>query len=206
MGVIVGIGCAAIIMALDFGVFQAHMTRMLMEHGIEIPQGVVAPPVYGFLAAVSAGITEETVFRLFGVSLLVWLGRRMFQRGEGPPHQVVLWVAGFLVAVLFAAAHLFNAKAMGLPINGLILSRTLVLNGLAGVAFGWLFWTYGLESAMLAHFFTDVGLYVLLPIVILQETPMATTVAGVFVAALVVFVIAWAGRTIAGEREALGSE
>jgi membrane protease YdiL (CAAX protease family) len=38
------------------------------------------------------------------------------------------------------------------------------LNGLAGLAFGYLYWTRGLESAMLAHFTADLVLHVLLVI------------------------------------------
>ena len=37
----------------------------------------------------------------------------------------------------------------------LVVTSTFVLNGIGGLAFGWLFWTFGLESAMLAHFFAD---------------------------------------------------
>jgi membrane protease YdiL (CAAX protease family) len=36
------------------------------------------------------------------------------------------------------------------------------LNGLAGVAFGWLYWKRGLESAIVAHFSADIILHVLL--------------------------------------------
>ncbi|MCA9910883.1 MAG: CPBP family intramembrane metalloprotease, partial [Anaerolineae bacterium] len=32
----------------------------------------------------------------------------------------------------------------------------LVLNGVGGVVFGWLYWRYGLEWAMIAHFAADM--------------------------------------------------
>jgi membrane protease YdiL (CAAX protease family) len=38
-------------------------------------------------------------------------------------------------------------------------TRVLALNTLAGFAFGILFWRYGLEHAMLAHFATDIVLH-----------------------------------------------
>jgi hypothetical protein len=38
------------------------------------------------------------------------------------------------------------------------------LNGLLGVGFGWLYWKYGLESAMLGHFSADIVLHVLPPL------------------------------------------
>lgn len=37
--------------------------------------GQIDPPAWqGLLASFSAGVTEETIFRLFGLSLLAWLG------------------------------------------------------------------------------------------------------------------------------------
>jgi membrane protease YdiL (CAAX protease family) len=40
-------------------------------------------------------------------------------------------------------------------------ARAVVLNGLAGIAFGYLYWTRGLESAMLSHFSADIILHVI---------------------------------------------
>jgi len=39
------------------------------------------------------------------------------------------------------------------------------LNGLGGLAFGWLYWKQGLESAMIAHFSADIVLHVITPLV-----------------------------------------
>jgi hypothetical protein len=39
------------------------------------------------------------------------------------------------------------------------------LNGLGGLAFGWLYWKRGLESAMMAHFSADIVLHVITPLV-----------------------------------------
>jgi hypothetical protein len=39
--------------------------------------------------------------------------------------------------------------------------RTLVLNGFAGLVFGWLYWRRGLLAAMIAHTSADVVLHVL---------------------------------------------
>ena len=45
------------------------LNAMLAKLGISLPTGVQTPPLYGFLAAFSAGITEEILYRLFGLSL-----------------------------------------------------------------------------------------------------------------------------------------
>ena len=42
--------------------------------------------------------------------------------------------------------------------------RTLLLNGIAGIAFGWLYWKRGIEMAMLAHFSADIVLHVVTPL------------------------------------------
>lgn len=202
VGALAGIGIALVILVLQIGLFRGPMQTMFQELGIEIPEEAYAPPLYGFLAAISAGITEETMFRLFGLTLLAWLGTLLFRTAEGRPTLAVLWLANILFTLAFGAAHLPTASAIGWPINTLVVTRTLVLNGIAGLVFGWLFWTYGLESAMLAHFFTDVGLYTLLPIIMMQEGQNAMILAGVGVAVVVILGLVWAGRTILLENRA----
>jgi len=46
----------------------------------------------------------------------------------------------------------------------LVVLRAVVLNGVVGVACGWLYWRKGLEMAMAAHFSADIVLHVLLPL------------------------------------------
>jgi hypothetical protein len=45
----------------------------------------------------------------------------------------------------------------------MLVIRAITLNGIAGIAFGWLYWQYGLEAAMLSHFCADILLHVLGP-------------------------------------------
>jgi len=52
--------------------------------------------------------------------------------------------------------------AIGAPLDMFVISRAVVLNGLGGICFGWLYFTYGLESAMIAHFSADIILHVIL--------------------------------------------
>ena len=64
------------------------------------------------------------------------------------------------VAVLFGLGHLPATAAM-VPLTTLVVARALVLNGLAGVVFGWLYWRRDLLAAMVAHFSADIVLHVL---------------------------------------------
>jgi len=47
----------------------------------------------------------------------------------------------------------------------ILLTRSIVLNGIAGIIFGWLYWQYGLAAAMLSHFSADIILHVISPMV-----------------------------------------
>jgi membrane protease YdiL (CAAX protease family) len=94
------------------------------------------------------------------MTLLAWLGHFVSKTADGRPTVAVLWIANILAAVLFGLGHL-PATAALLPITPLVVLRAIVLNGLGGVIFGWLYFTRGLESAMLSHFSADLILHVL---------------------------------------------
>jgi membrane protease YdiL (CAAX protease family) len=75
-----------------------------------------------------------------------------------------MWIAISLAALLFGLAHLPATRAVGLPMSPLVIARAIVLNGIGGVAFGWLYWKRGLESAMIAHFSADIVVHVIPPL------------------------------------------
>ena len=54
-------------------------------------------------------------------------------------------------ALLFGAGHLPTTATL-MPLTPLVITRALLLNGLGGIVFGWLYWKRGLLAAMLAHF------------------------------------------------------
>ena len=108
----------------------------------------------------------------------------------------MFWTANFLFALGFGAAHLPTAASLGLPMNALVITSNLVLNGIGGLAFGWLFWTFGLESAMLAHFFSDVIVYALVPLITGQDVQLARIAATTVVIAGMVLALIWAGRCL----------
>jgi hypothetical protein len=154
----IGILAALVIILLDLLIFDPFLT----SEGIEIPESIQPEPWKGFLASFYGGITEELLLRLFMLTLFAWLGRFMSRTTEGRPTLCILWTANILAALVFGLGHLPATAAMGLPLNALVITRGLVLNGAAGLAFGWLYWSYGLESAMIAHFSADVILHVIL--------------------------------------------
>jgi membrane protease YdiL (CAAX protease family) len=95
------------------------------------------------------------------MSFFVWLGRFLSKTAAGTPSDAVFWIANVLAAVLFGLGHL-PATSLQVPLTPLVVTRAVVLNGLLGIVFGWLYWKRGLEAAIISHFSADLVLHVLL--------------------------------------------
>ena len=113
-----------------------------------------------FLAAFYGGITEELLMRLFLFSLLTWLLSKVWPAEGTAARAGVLWSVNVIVAILFGLGHLPVASLL-IPITPSVIVAALVLNGLAGITFGYLYWKHGLEAAIVAHFSTDIVLHVI---------------------------------------------
>jgi membrane protease YdiL (CAAX protease family) len=69
------------------------------------------------------------------------------------PTSGALWVATLVAAVLFALGYLpylLDRQVYG-PFTPPLLVRVLTIYGVAGVVFGFVYWRYGIEAAMLGH-------------------------------------------------------
>jgi len=106
------------------------------------------------------GILEELLLRWGLMTLLIWIGWRVVQRGQGQPRPALAWTAIVLSALLFGIAHL-PALAAIVTLTPLIVVRTILLNALGGLLFGWLYWRRSLEVAMVAHASVHVGIFVI---------------------------------------------
>jgi hypothetical protein len=192
IAIITGLVGSLVIIGLDKWVFGPGMQALIASENVTL-SGELRPPAWqGFLAAMSAGVTEETMFRLFGLTLLAWVGHFISRREDGRPTLAALWVANVVFAVAFGLAHLPATRAAGLPITPLIIGRAIALNGVLGMAFGWLYWRFGLESAMVAHFSGDIVLHVILSLVAhTSETPGLST--GYLAGGLLIMVVIAAG-------------
>lgn len=113
----------------------------------------------------------------------------------------MLWTANILFAILFGLAHLPLASQIGMPLDVVVVIRTILLNGIAGVVFGWLYWSFGLESAMLAHFSIDVVMHSFIPLVTQQEETTRRIIAGAAVALVLVLIMIWSIRAILRDRK-----
>ena len=106
------------------------------------------------------GLAEEVMTRWGLMSLVVWAVLRLRQpqaAAHPQPSVAAAWTGIVVASVVFAAAHL-PALAQEVALSGPVVARTVALNLLAGMAYGWLFWRRSLETAMLAHATTHIGL------------------------------------------------
>jgi membrane protease YdiL (CAAX protease family) len=155
--------------AVGLGVLAAVLVigaSLLLDPMLPKPLHPIADPgagrsaVNGLLASFYGGIAEELQLRLFLMTLLVWVFTAFGRRQSRP---VAFWIAIAIAALLFGAGHLpAAAKVWGL--SDIVVFRTIALNAIAGLAFGWLYWRRGIEMAMLAHFSADIVLHVLAPL------------------------------------------
>ncbi|MBN1177767.1 MAG: CPBP family intramembrane metalloprotease [Anaerolineae bacterium] len=160
--ILVGVVAGAVIILLDVVVFAPLLAGTL--EGLE--NTVSNPPAWqGFLASFYGGITEELLLRFFLMTLLAWLLGLVWRREPGQPTVGAFWVANVVAAILFGAGHLPTAATL-FPLTALMVVRVIALNSIGGIAFGHLYWTRGLEAAIIAHFSADIVLHVLTPLIL----------------------------------------
>jgi len=97
------------------------------------------------------GITEELLLRWGLMTLMLWLLWRFIQRRKGIPSDTLVAVAVATSAVLFGVGHLPAASAMIGELTFGVSAYLVAANASFGLVAGWLFWRYGLESAIIAH-------------------------------------------------------
>ena len=159
--VLVGTIGTVVILALEFLVFQPAVRHQSPAAAAALSLWNQPAAWKGLLASFFGGIDEEIELRLFALSLLLWLVRLILRNPAGRPTAAAFWIANTLAALLFGLGHL-PAYSLLAPLTPVIVARAVVLNGLLGLAFGYLYWKRGLESAMLSHFSADLLLHVIL--------------------------------------------
>ncbi len=113
--------------------------------------------LYFISSLLYGGIIEELMLRLFFMSLLIWIGWKLFAKSKDSlaiPSWI--YISGIIVAaILFGLGHL-PATAQLMDLSAPIVIRAIVLNGIGGIGFGYLYWKVGLSHAMYAHMLTHI--------------------------------------------------
>ncbi len=164
VAIVVGLVAGALTAGLDAMVFlpRAPELRALSQ------KVILQPSLWkGALAGLYGAFTEELQVRLFFLSLLaLGLGhlwrviRGAKQLGRVP--WAILLTANVLAALVFGLLHL-PATAALVKLTPLLVMRALLLNGIVGLACGFLYLRRGLEAAMVAHLTADLVLHLAVP-------------------------------------------
>lgn len=145
VSILSGVGVSFLIQIVDHQIFQPKIRRRGNQE---------ESPLYArLLASFYGGVCEEVLMRLGLMTVIVFLAQ--FIGLKEASH----WAGIGISTIFFAAGHL--------PVNFMeygksppVIARTLLLNSMVGLLFGWLYWQYGLESAMISHFTVDLMLHV----------------------------------------------
>lgn len=157
-GVLAGAAAGLSIMIIDALIFAPRLPAALTEdQGLPLYADILSRLLYG-------GIVEEILMRWGLMSLIVWFLHFIISRvkaassgvsepaGGAPlPGPGVIWAGILLSSLVFGLGHLPVTAALVGTLTPVIVTRALLLNGLGGIAFGWLYARFGLESAMIAH-------------------------------------------------------
>jgi hypothetical protein len=148
MGIVLGAIVGAVLLIGDL-FFLPYWPQSLREASLK------TTTIEIFLASIYGGVNEELLMRLFGVSLLAWLLLFVFHVTV-----VAFWLAIIIMTIIFGMGHLPALKGTLGTMPPMMIMRSMLLNAPVGLLCGWLFWRYGIESAILAHFFTDIVYHV----------------------------------------------
>lgn len=136
-----------ILFSLDYWTFGKWIPKLDVSNTT-----ATALTINGWLGSILyGGVIEEIIMRLFFMSLLAWIGWKVFFRKKGTPPAGVILVANVLAALLFAAGHLPATIAFFGELTPLLLFRCFLLNGSFGIFFGWLYRKYGIQYAIIGH-------------------------------------------------------
>ena len=147
-------GGAGLALGVAVAAIDALVARLLGPAWQELVAAAPSHASATVMGVFYGGVAEELMLRWGVMSLVAWAWVSMLrtQASTGP-----MIVAIITAALVFAAGHL-PALATQLDLTPAIAARTLVLNGIAGLLYGWLFWRHHLEAAMLAHACSHLGL------------------------------------------------
>lgn len=159
LGISVGMGVLAGILIILLSFLFTPVANILQGAESSVPLWK------GFLASFYGGIGEEILMRLFLMTLIVWIFYKIKKTSEGKPTTIGIWLAIVITAIIFGLGHLPITGTIT-TITPLIIARAIILNGIGGIIFGWLYWKKGLESAMISHFFADIILHVIYPFIL----------------------------------------
>lgn len=148
-GIVAGLAGAALIW-----LFARYSPDALTQLQSKFSLPLIARVLYG-------GITEELLVRWGLMTLLVWLFWRYRQGMAGEPTPMIVWIAIVLSSVIFGLGHLPAAAAFVGQLSMSVGAYIVAGNTVFGLIAGYVYWRYGLESAIIAHALAHVVSFIL---------------------------------------------
>ncbi|HJM46209.1 MAG TPA: CPBP family glutamic-type intramembrane protease, partial [Candidatus Marinimicrobia bacterium] len=96
-----------------------------------------------------AGLYEEIIVRWFFASFFIWIFWRLFDRNSQKPGNIVIWSGLIISNILFIIGH-YPAVSV-LISNNLEIINMFFWMFVITLPWGWLYWKFGIESAIIAH-------------------------------------------------------
>ncbi|HZG76760.1 MAG TPA: CPBP family glutamic-type intramembrane protease [Paenibacillus sp.] len=154
-----GVGAIAILLTVGADLlFQPYLPATLAGADGED----IVPFWAGLLTMFYGGINEELWMRFGVMSFVVWLLGALFARKAGKK-PAWIYVAGIVfAAVVFGVGHLAAAPAMFADVTTVLVVRIILVNMIAGLFYGALYWKKGIEYAIVAHMVGDIVLHAIL--------------------------------------------
>jgi len=147
------IGSASIL--LTGAVFRLALTDEMIQRTDKLGNLIPIPTrlLYG-------GITEELLMRWGLMTLFVWVAWRVFQRRAVKPTKGSFVAAILVSSLIFGMGHLPIALILLPEAKAVVIPFVVFANSVFGVVAGYLYWKYGLESAVVAHMLCHVVLVI----------------------------------------------
>lgn len=143
---------AAVVALILLGIFEIQKDLNPVIGKIPRP----SKPFYA-LVSFSAGISEEIIFRLGLMSLIIAV-IQFLQNAENPSNKTI-WIGIFISAIFFGLIHLPLSKNF-VELTPFTVGVTMIGNFITGTIFGWIFWKRGLLVAIVSHITFDLVFHV----------------------------------------------
>lgn len=149
LAILFGVITALVLSASDQFLFFSLIPE-LAEHEVEFSLiSLFAGVFYG-------GVVEEVMMRLFLMSFLLFLLQKVRKADSLPASSY--WFIIVVTSFMFAVGHFPMTAALFDGLTPTLMIRGLLLNGIGGIFFGYLYWRYGLMFSILSHMFTHIAL------------------------------------------------
>lgn len=134
---------------LDYFIFSPFVPSLLVQWKLE-------PIELLWIVPFDQGINAEIIYRLFLMTFFVWfLSKNQSLENKEIP-AITFWIAILLTSLISG----FISSIHGT--YELIKLQFFVFSSIGGVIFGWLYWKKGIESAILAHFISNLVLVLII--------------------------------------------